>query len=215
MHRLAFVLLPVMAAFSPAAAADRLPYGRTLSFAVMREGQQIGSHNLVFERDGAQLRISTSIDLAVKFVGITAYRYSHRAQEVWTGDALVSLTTRTEDDGKAYAVQANRTEEGIAVQADGAKRTVLPATIMPSSHWNIRQVSQTILLNSQKGIEARVRTTTLGREAIKTSSNTLQATHYRYDGDLKMDQWFDDRGRWVKTSFKGSDGSTIDYVLQE
>jgi hypothetical protein len=216
MHRLISVLLLLaMAAISPAAAADGLPYGQTLSFAVMREGQQIGSHRLVFERDGVQLRISTSIDLAVKFVGITAYRYSHRAQEVWAGDALVSLTTRTEDDGKAYAVQAARTGEGIAVQAEGAKRTVLPATIMPSTHWNIRQVSQTFLLNSQKGVEARVKTTPLGREAVKTSSNTLQATRYRYDGDLKMDQWFDDRGRWVKTSFKGSDGSTIEYVLQE
>lgn len=214
MNRIVLVLLLVVAAISPAAGAGGLPYGPTLSFVVMREGQQIGSHKLVFERDGGQLKVSTSIDLAVKFVGITAYRYSHRAQEAWNGDALVSLTSRTDDDGKVHAVQASRTAEGIVVQADG-KRTVMPATIMPSSHWNFRQVSQTVLLNSQKGIEARVKVATLGRAAVKTSSSTLQATHYRYDGDLKMDHWFDDRGRWVKTSFKGSDGSTIEYVLQE
>jgi len=215
MHRLVVVLLLIMAAIAPSADADSLPYGPTLSFVVIREGQQIGSHKLVFERDGAQLKVSTSIDIAVKFAGITAYRYSHRAQEVWSGDALVSLTSRTDDDGKAYAVQANRTADGIAVQAGGAKPAALPATIIPSSHWNIRQIAQTVLLNSQKGNEARVNIATLGREAIKTSSSTLQAMHYRYDGDLKMDQWFDDRGRWVKTSFKGSDGSTIEYVLQE
>ena len=63
--------------------------------------------------------------------------------------------------------------------------------------------------------EAHVKICTLGRASVKTSSNALQATHYRYDGDIKMDQWFDDRGRWVKVSFKGSDGSTIEYVLQE
>ncbi|CAN5446687.1 hypothetical protein BH10PSE6_BH10PSE6_40610 [soil metagenome] len=215
MHRLTFLLFLAMAAISPVAGADGLPYGPTLSFVVMREGQQIGSHKLVFERDGAQLKVATSIDIAVKFVGITAYRYSHRAQEAWNGDVLVSLSSRTDDDGKAHVVQASRTAEGIVVQADGAKRTVLPATIVPSSHWNIRQIAQTVLLNSQKGIEARVKVTTLGREAVKTSSNTLQAMHYRYDGDLKMDQWFDDRSRWVKTSFKGSDGSTIEYVLQK
>lgn len=215
MNRIVLVLLLVMTAISPAAGADGLPYGPTLSFAVMREGQQIGSHKLIFERDGAQLKVSTSIDIAVKFVGITAYRYSHRAQETWNGDALVSLTSRTDDDGKAYAAQASRAAEGIVVQADGAKRIVLPATIIPSSHWNIRQVAQTFLLNSQKGIEARVKITALGRAAVKTSSSTLQATHYRYDGDLKMDQWFDDRSRWVKTSFRGFDGSTIEYVLQE
>jgi hypothetical protein len=215
MHRLTFVLLLVIAAISPAAGADGPPYGQTLSFAVMREGQPIGSHKLVFERDGAQLKVSTSIDLAVKIAGITAYRYSHTAQEVWAGDALVSLTSRTADDGKTYAVQANRTADGIVVQAEGAKRIVLPATIVPSSHWNVRQVSQTVLLNTQKGIEARVKVIALGREAVKTSSHTVQAMHYRYDGDLKMDQWFDDRSRWVKTSFKGADGSTIEYVLRE
>lgn len=215
MHRLALTLLLVMAASSSAAGAEGVPYGQTLSFVVMRQGQQIGSHKLLFERDGGRLKVSTSIDIAVKLVGITAFRYSHRAQEVWDGAALVSLTSRTDDDGKAYAVQANRTTEGVVVQAQGAGRIVLPATIIPSSHWNMRQVDQTVLLNSQKGNEARTQVTKLGREAVKTSANTVPATHYRYDGDIKMDQWFDDRGRWVKMSFKGSDGSTIEYVLQE
>jgi len=215
MQRLAFALLLVLAACSSAVASDGVPYGQTLSFVVMRQGQPIGSHKLTFERDGNHLKVSTSIDLAVKLVGITAYRYSHRAQEVWDGDALASLTSRTDDDGKAYAVQANRTAEGIVVQAQGAGRIVLPATIIPSSHWNVRQVTQTILLNTQKGNEARVKITALGREAVKTSSTTLQATHYRYDGDVKMDQWFDDRGRWVKMAFAGSDGSPTEYVMQE
>ena len=55
----------------------------------------------------------------------------------------------------------------------------------------------------------------LGRESFKTSSSTLAATHYRYDGDIKMDQCSNDRGRWVKMSFKGSDDSAIEHVLQE
>jgi hypothetical protein len=215
MNRLTFLLFLVTAAIAPAAGADSFPYGQTLSFVVMREGQPIGSHKLIFERDGAQLKVSTSIDLAVKIAGITAFRYTHRGQEAWDGNTLVSLTSRTDDDGKAYSVQANRTAEGIAVQASGAKSIIMPATIIPSSHWNIRQVSQTVLLNTQKGNEARVAVTPLGREAVKTSSGTLQATRYRYDGDIKMEQWFDERGRWVKMSFKGSDGSAIDYVLQE
>lgn len=180
-----------------------------------RQGQQIGDHRLRFEHDNGQLKVSTSIDLAVKLLGLTAFRYSHRAQEVWSGDALLSLTSRTDDDGKNYAVQANRTEAGIAVQVQGAGRTVLPATILPSSHWNVRQVRQTVLLNSQKGTEAHVKVATVGRETIKTASGSLQATRYRYEGDVKMDQWFDDRGRWVKMAFAGSDGSTIEYVLQE
>lgn len=215
MCRLALVLLLIVSAASSAAASDGLPYGKSLNFVVMREGVAIGRHTLIFERDDSQLRVATSIDIAVKFMGFTAYRYSHRAEEVWAGDALVALSSRTDDNGTKYAVQASRTADGLAVQAGAAGGTVLPAGILPTSHWNIRQVAQPVLLNSQKGGEARVKITPLGREIVATTSRSLPATRYRYDGDIKMDQWFDDHGRWVKTSFKGSDDSTIEYLLQE
>ena len=71
------------------------------------------------------------------------------------------------------------------------------------------------MLNSQNGALSKVQITSKGRETIKTANGTLQATRYSYSGDVLMDQWFDDRGRWVKSSFKASDGSTIEYILQE
>ena len=57
--------------------------------------------------------------------------------------------------------------------------------------------------------------TPLGREKVKTATGRVDANHYRYAGDVTKDQWFDDSGRWVKTLFKASDGSTIEYILQE
>ena len=69
-------------------------------------------------------------------------------------------------------------------------------------------------MNTQTGAEARVQVSVLGRETIRTANASIDATRYRYTGDLVMDQWFDDAGRWVKTSFTASDGSTIEYVLQ-
>ena len=71
------------------------------------------------------------------------------------------------------------------------------------------------MLNSQNGALAKVQITPRGRETIKTANGSLEATRYSYTGDVEMDQWFDDRGRWVKASFKASDGSTIEYILQE
>ena len=72
------------------------------------------------------------------------------------------------------------------------------------------------MLNTQNGDLAKVQVTPRGRETVKTASGaTMQATRYSYSGDVQMDQWFDDRGRWVRTTFKASDGSTIEYILQE
>jgi hypothetical protein len=73
-----------------------------------------------------------------------------------------------------------------------------------------------VLLNTQYGTPSHTKITPMGRETIKTVSGaTVQATRYRYTGDLRMDQWFDDRGRWVRASFPAFDGSTIEYILQE
>jgi len=210
-----FVLFLLLVGSAPLGAlAQALPYGPTLSFAVYRNGEQIGKHTLTFQQNGSNLTVSTAVDLAVKMLGFTAYRYSHRAQETWAGDTFQSASTQTDDNGTKYTVQAKRTPAGIDVQRSSGHE-VMPTGVLPSSHWNVRQISQSSLLNTQNGNQAQVKVTPLGREKIKTASGWIDATHYRYSGDVTKDQWFDDRGRWVKTTFPASDGSTIEYILQE
>ena len=210
-----FVLFLLLVGSAPLGAlAQALPYGPTLSFAVYRNGEQIGKHTLTFQQNGSNLTVSTAVDLAVKMLGFTAYRYSHRAQETWAGDTFQSASTQTDDNGTKYTVQAKRTPAGIDVQRSSGHE-VMPTGVLPSSHWNVRQISQSSLLNTQNGNQAQVKVTPLGREKIKTASSWIDATHYRYSGDVTKDQWFDDRGRWVKTTFPASDGSTIEYILQE
>jgi hypothetical protein len=228
-----FLALFLLATGSGAArASDGLPYGSSLSFAAFRNGQAIGHHSLTFQRNGAELTVSTTIDLAVKFLGITAYRYMHRAQEVWRGDTLLGLVAQTYDDGKKYAIKVRREGTELTVErnaptdvpatadltsgptSDGSAIAMLPAQLLPSTHWNVRQIRQSALLNTQTGVQARIQVATLGRETIRAAKGSIDATRYRYTGDLIMDQWFDDAGRWVKTSFTASDASTIEYVLQ-
>jgi hypothetical protein len=133
---------------------------------------------------------------------------------MWSGDTFQYVASQTDDNGKRFTVKAQRTPAGIDVERNGGHE-ILPATVLPSSHWNIKQVRQRVLLNTQDGSEAKVQIAELGREKIKTMSGWLDATRFRYTGDVTKDQWFDDRGRWVKTIFKASDGSTIEYILEE
>ncbi len=215
MHRLILAMLLLATGSTAASAAEDFPYGSSLSFTAVRNGQTIGHHSLTFQKNGAQLTVSTAIDLAVKFMGVTAYRYTHRAQEVWTGDTFQGLTAQTDDDGKKHAIQIRRDGAALIIERNAeAVRTTLPPQLLPSTHWNIRQVRQSALVNTQTGTEARVQVSVLGRETIRTASSSIDATRYRYTGDLVMDQWFDDAGRWVKTSFTASDGSTVEYVLK-
>ena len=233
MRRLLLSLVLTMTGSATTAAAGELPYGNTLVFSAVRNGQTIGSHSLTFKRQPGQVVVETSIDLAVKVLGITAYRYMHRSQETWSGDGLQSLSTVTDDDGKKYAVRATQTQGGLVVESETRAslgratvndqgllpsqpvREIFPSNIMPSTHWNVKQIGQSRLLNSQKGTLERIAVTQIGRETVKAAASNIEAMRYRYSGAIKMDQWFDDRGRWVKSAFVGSDGSTIEYILQE
>jgi hypothetical protein len=177
--------------------------------------------------------VSTTIDFSVKAMGMTVYRYAHRGNEVWKGSTLQSIDTKTDDNGKQFTMRAQHNGKGLAVERTGSDtafgtsvndqglkpsetvRETLPAGVLPSTHWNLSQVKQSVLLNTQYGTPSKVKIVDLGRETIKTASKSIQATHYRYSGDITLDQWFDDKGRWVKAAFKAFDGSEIEYILQE
>ena len=233
MRRLFLASVLVATGAATVAAADDFPYGSTHSFTVYRNGQPIGSHTLAFQNNGDQRAIATAIDFAVKAMGMTVYRYSHRGNEVWKGSRLQSIDTKTDDNGKQYTMRAHQDGNRLTVERQGAdsgfassvndqgmKRNdtvveALPANVLPLTHWNLNQVKQSILLNTQYGTPSKIQIANLGRETIKTSTHSIQATHYRYSGDITLDQWFDDRGRWVKAAFKAFDGSEIEYILQE
>lgn len=223
----ALVAAPALPSF--ASSADAV-YGDRHEFAVFRKGERIGTHLLTFERQGDQLTVRTTVNLNVKVLGLTAYRYSHAGEEVLRGDRLVSIRTKTDDNGQRFEVNGQAMSGQFAVSAiapndepfareNGVSRaaavqTSLPANVLPSSQWHFKSLFGGQLLNVQKGELARYSVTPMGKEMVQTANGTVAATRYRLDGDLFLDIWYDDRGRWVGSAFKGPDGSTIQYVLQ-
>ena len=100
---LAWLMACTLSARMATAAPREFPYGPSVEFAAFRNGQKIGLHRVDFQRAGDRLVATTSINLAVKVLGLTAYRYSHRGQEIWAGNRQANvvpcpswLSTQTE-----------------------------------------------------------------------------------------------------------------------
>jgi hypothetical protein len=72
MHRILLALLLMATGSAAASAAGGAAYGESLVFSAFRNGRAIGTHALTFKWEGGQLVVSTSIDFAVKLLGITA-----------------------------------------------------------------------------------------------------------------------------------------------
>ena len=211
--------------------AQNAPYPPVVTFAVFRNGENIGRHVISFQQKGDTRTVAIDVDITVRALGVQAYHYAHHSTEVWAGDQLQSLKSTTEDNGRKFSVAAQHAGANLKVehtstgpvaaaaydgfQAPDISRETLPANTMPTSQWNMRQVNETTLLNTQYGTPAHVTVVKGPRDKVQTSKGSVEATRYTYTGDLRMDLWYDDQGRWVRGLFVAFDGSAVEYILQE
>jgi hypothetical protein len=71
-----------------------------------------------------------------------------------------------------------------------------------------------ILLNTLDGKLMAVHAVKLGEETVTGPHGAAPAAHWRIDGDLKRDIWYDAQGVMVKLSLLGEDGSLVTYTLE-
>src|SRR5690348_1747258 len=106
------VFCPVMASLVLTSTSPGLPAAEpeadtvTLSFAVMRNGDQIGTSTTRLRRDGARTIAEIATHIAVKLAYITVYRYDQTEIEHWVDGYLVAMTAHTDDNGTIHKVSA-------------------------------------------------------------------------------------------------------------
>ena len=203
---LALGLLPVTAL---AAAA---PAETHLDFTVLKDGDPIGLHRIDLTRtaDGETVSINTNILVRVAYVPV--YRFEHAESEVWRNGRLVSLRSRTDDDGDKHTLQVTAAADHVEIDGDGAASRADPG-IIPASLWNRDLVTRKVLINTLTGRQMAVSVADLGEDSIRSHGTTIRAHHYRVSGELKRDLWYSPSGTLVQVEFKAKDDSDIRYVL--
>src|SRR5690349_19611397 len=98
-----------------ARAAGGFPYGPYHSFTAYRGGQKIGTHALAFGGSGDRRTVTTSIDFAVRALGLVVYRYRHLCTETWSSNRFAALSSKTDDDGTECAVEATTGNGALSV----------------------------------------------------------------------------------------------------
>ncbi len=208
------------------------------SYSFYRNGVAVGHH--VVQTSGSAGRHTVDIDsqVAVRLGGqLTVFRYAHHSRETWDGERLISLESRTDDDGKSFRVLASAGAGGMVVRAtvpevenaslndrmmgfaptnsERLVEQVLPADLLPTSWSHARILKQSRLLNSQTGNLQQISVQQLGTDVVQTGQGQIPASRYRLTGMITtLELWYDNRGRWLKSAFRGRDGSAIEMVLE-
>lgn len=207
---IATIILPAMHA-----AADLAPQDNTLRFDVALDGRPIGKHALMFDpQPDGSLKVTIDIDLDIKLGPFTVFAYSHRNRTLWRAGQLVSLQSETNDNGTEHRVRATADSDGLQIQADDEMPFNISASILPSTYWMATTIQQNQLLNSQTGEMLEISVRKVGREAVMGPDGPVEATHFRMEGDLEIDLWYDDSGVLVGLAFEAR-GSPVTYRLVE
>ena len=170
-------------------------------FRARLDDKPIGSHRFSVSVAGNERTLRSEARFAVKFFGITAYRYRHDATEHWRGDCLSELTAATDDDGKASKVHL-----------DG---TALKGCAMTFAYWNPQIQTQTRLLNAQTGEFESVRIERAGEGSLKVRGLPITATRWRITGPAQpIDVWYSPQGDWVGLDSTVGSGRKLSYRLE-
>ena len=196
------------------AQSEMVPTNGELDFTVLREGSEIGTHRIGFRQNGAALEVDIKTRIAVKMAFITVFRFEHDGHEVWRDNKLVSMETKTHDDGEDHSLVATANGSGeLKIVGDGNERTA-KGSMIPASLWNATFLETKELLNSLVGTDLAIDVAFEGEESVTVNGKSILAKHYSMTGEFERELWYDNELVLVKIAFKGQDGSDIQYVLR-
>jgi Domain of unknown function (DUF6134) len=186
---------------------------RGLRFHALRDGSRIGEHSIRFRIDGDRLTVETRVEIEIKVLVFTVFRFNHRCSEKWRAGRLVSIDSDTDDDGTLLRVSGGAVAEGFRIV--GMDGPFLAASTLMTSNtlWNRRIVLQDRMLDAQYGGEIGLVVKQLADEQVETPRGPTRASCYQmitphYAGRL----FYNSDGRWVKALLELK-GESIEYAL--
>jgi hypothetical protein len=186
---------------------------RDLRFRALRHGSPIGEHRVTFRPNGDRLTVETRVEIAVKVLFFTAFRFAHEAEEVWQSDRLVSVTSTTDDNGTLLQVSGHAVADGFRIVGADGPSLASGHLLTSNALWDSRVVRETRLIDVQHGGEIGLVTKQLDDEQVATPQGLVRASRYHMITPYYAGSVFYDRdGRWVKSVLELR-GEHVEYAL--
>jgi hypothetical protein len=200
------VVQPVAAADAPA------PGDRTRTFAIMRNGQQIGTSTLSFQRDGTETTVDVTTHVTVRIASLIVYRFDQTESERWANGRLLAMSVTIDDNGALHRTTAMGSQGKITVKGDNGVNEIAP-TVLPLNLWNTALLNESVALDPRNGTLVPVSVVDRGWDNLTVEGSPMRAHHYVITATSAQDAWYDSNRDLIQMEMKGRDGSTIRYRL--
>jgi len=200
--------LGLIAGAAPAAAGQQV-YTYSVVHPIYGE---IGTFTDPIDRSGEGMRIESRLRVAVKLLGVVAYREESDATEVLHGNRLVSLHSVTNKDGRHLEVHGEAQGDQFMVDCTLGSFSG-PGSVSPSDPWLLKRVGDEVVVSTSTGRIVHVQVSGGDYDVVAVNGTTVSARHYLVEGDKRQEVWLDSRE--VPIMFRTiEDGTAIDFVLQ-
>lgn len=213
------VVLLLLLAIQPLYAGQQQNHGpvngSTWKFNVFLDEKEIGYHNFYLAEIGETRQLKSAASFEYKLLFVRLFHYEHEHSEIWNGDCLQSINSRTDSNGEPFRVDGRQAEGEFRVSTRSGEES-LPECIMSFAYWNPSFLEQSTLLNTQDGEFLRVSFSEPVFEELSISEARVPS--YRYNlvaGKLKLKLWYSEEGDWLALESEVESGKTLRYVLTE
>ncbi|MGG7565804.1 DUF6134 family protein [Rhodovulum sp. DZ06] len=169
-------------------------------FAILRGSDEVGAQRLSVRRTPEGIEARTEIDIAVRFLGIAAYRYTLSSTELWQGGRLVALDASSDDDGEAGFVRARAEGERLRVDGSGFEGT-LDRFCVPTSYWSKDFTRRRTWISTQTGVPLKVACATTGAVQVDGPRGPIAAERWLVTGELELELYYAG-DEWVGSAFE-------------
>lgn len=184
-----------------------------LAFDVYLDDKPVGVHRVMLDSSADEKRVKVEAQFDVKFLAFTAYKYRHRADEVWRNGCLVELETRTDDNGKTTTVDARPAPKGLEVRTPDDS-TTLGGCVRTFAYWDPELLRSQRLLNTQTGEYELTSLAKVDSKPLSFNGREYGAKRYRLSVSNKADieLWYAPDNSWQALQTTLSGGKVLRYV---
>lgn len=217
----ALTLLALSAGLAADAGAHPTPR-QEWDFTVLLDGRPIGTHKFALAADDAQGRtLSSDAAFKVTLLGVPLYRYEHHAVERWRQGCLVSLSARTDDDGRRLRVRGEAREGRFEARTSEADDRATEASDSAEgcassfAYWDASLRNRSRLLNPQTGRFERLQASPLAPRRIEVRGDAVLAQGWRLKAASgPIDVWYSPEGDWIGLDTTVGESRQLSYRLQ-
>jgi Family of unknown function (DUF6134) len=173
----------------------------------------VGTHTVDVQSSGNQMNVTIRIDLNVSVAFVTLFEFKHDCEEIWQSGRLVSLRSKTNDNGDKFQVTAEATPEGIRIEGPGGPAIAPADAYTSNSVWNTAVLEQKTVIDAQHGGIIGLSVSPRGEQQVAVAGRQVPAEKYQVVTPFVAGNvWYDEAGRWVKALFE-KDGEQMEYRL--